>query len=86
MSQAGQHLLRVLGLTAVLDIVKPGQSVFMCSYGSGAGSDGFIFRITDRITGVQDLALKTTDYLDKNQVYLEYGAYAKYRKKIRMGE
>jgi len=75
-----------MGLTAVLDIVKPGMSVFMCSYGSGAGSDGFIYRITDRITEVQDLALKTTDYLDKNQMYLEYGTYAKYRKKIRMGE
>ena len=58
----------------------------MVSYGSGAGSDGFIYRVTDRITEVQDLALKTTDYLDKNQMYIEYGTYAKYRGKIRKGE
>jgi hydroxymethylglutaryl-CoA synthase len=75
-----------MGLTAILDIARPGQLVLMCSYGSGAGSDGFIYRITDRITEAQDLAPKTTDYLDKNQMYLEYGTYAKFRKKIRMGE
>lgn len=75
-----------MGLTAVLDIAKPGQEVLMVSYGSGAGSDAFIYRVTDRITKVQDLAPKTTDYLDKNKVNIEYGTYAKFRGKIRMGE
>jgi len=74
-----------IGLTAILDIAKPGQRILMVSYGSGAGSDGFLYRVTDRIGEVQDLAPKTTDYLDKNQVYLDYGTYAKYRGKIRKG-
>jgi hydroxymethylglutaryl-CoA synthase len=72
-----------LGLTATLDIAKPGNMILLVSYGSGAGSDAFIFRVTDRIDEVRDLAPRTRDYLDRNKVYLEYGAYAKYRRKIR---
>jgi hydroxymethylglutaryl-CoA synthase len=75
-----------MGLTAVLDVAKPGQLIFMVSYGSGAGSDGFIYRVTDRISKVQDLALKTTDYLDRETIQLDYGTYAKFRGKIRMSE
>ncbi len=75
-----------MGLTAILDVAKPGQEILMVSYGSGAGSDAFIYRVTDLITKVQDLAPKTVDYLDKNKVYIDYGTYAKFRRKIRMGE
>jgi len=72
-----------LGLTATLDIAKPDQLIMLVSYGSGAGSDGFVFRVTDRIDEVRDLAPRTRELLDRNKVYLEYGAYAKYRRKIR---
>ncbi len=75
-----------IGLTAVLDVAEPGQSILMVSYGSGAGSDGFIYSVTDRIREVRDKAPGTTDYLDRNKVHLDYGTYAKYRRKIRMGE
>jgi len=75
-----------MGLTSVLDVAKPGQEILMVSYGSGAGSDAFIYRVTDRITEVQDLAPKMTDYLDKHKMHLEYGTYTKFRNKIRMGE
>jgi hydroxymethylglutaryl-CoA synthase len=71
-----------IGLTSTLDIAEPGQLILMVSYGSGSGSDGFIYRTTDRLPEVQDLARKTTDYLDKNQHYLDYGTYAKFRGKI----
>ena len=72
-----------LGLTAILDVAKPGDRVMMVSYGSGAGSDGFIWRITDRITEVQDVAPKTWAQVEDRPIYLDYGTYAKFRGKIR---
>jgi hydroxymethylglutaryl-CoA synthase len=75
-----------LGLSAILDVAKPGNRILMVSYGSGAGSDAFIFKCTDELPAMQDKAKKTRDYLDKNQKYLAYGEYAKYRKKILKNE
>ncbi|MFC1706461.1 hydroxymethylglutaryl-CoA synthase [Planctomycetota bacterium] len=75
-----------IGLTAILDIAKPGDRILMCSYGSGSGSDSFIFTVTDRITEVQELAPKTRSMLEDDPIYLEYGAYAKFRHKIRKAE
>ncbi|MFH1724329.1 MAG: hydroxymethylglutaryl-CoA synthase [Elusimicrobiota bacterium] len=75
-----------LGLTAVLDVAKPGDNILVVSYGSGAGSDGFVFRTTKRIKEVQDLAPKTRELLDNDKRYLNYGTYMKFRKKIRMAE
>jgi hydroxymethylglutaryl-CoA synthase len=75
-----------LGLTATLDISKPGDLILIVSYGSGAGSDAFIFRVTDRIDEVRDLAPKTRELLAKNRNYLDYGTYAKFRQKIKKAE
>jgi hydroxymethylglutaryl-CoA synthase len=75
-----------MGLTAVLDVAKPGDLIFMVSYGSGAGSDAFVWRVTERITEVRDLAPKTRVMLDTGKIYLQYGSYAKYRRKIRKAE
>jgi hydroxymethylglutaryl-CoA synthase len=75
-----------LGLTAVLDVAAPGDRILMVSYGSGAGSDGFIFRVTDRLAAVRGRAVSTRALLDNNKVYLDYGVYAKYRRKIRKAE
>ncbi|MDI6778807.1 MAG: hydroxymethylglutaryl-CoA synthase [Bacteroidota bacterium] len=74
------------GLAAILDVAKPGDLIFMVSFGSGAGSDGFIFRVTDEITKVQDRAVKTRELLDNNKIYLNYGEYAKFRRKIKLNE
>ena len=74
------------GLSAILDIAKPGDKIFMVSFGSGAGSDGFIFQATDRIAEVQDKAPKTRDMLAGKKIYLEYGQYAAYRRKILFNE
>ncbi|MEA2030371.1 MAG: hydroxymethylglutaryl-CoA synthase [candidate division Zixibacteria bacterium] len=72
-----------IGLTSTLDVAEPGDLILMCSYGSGAGSDSFIWKVTDRIKEVQDLTVKTATLLDENKVYIDYGTYAKYRHKIR---
>jgi len=73
-----------MGLTAVLDAAKAGDRVLMVSYGSGAGSDAFIWKVTDRIEQVRDEAPKTWDMLTKNVKYIDYGTYAKFRGKIIM--
>ncbi len=75
-----------LGLTATLDIAKAADTILLVSYGSGAGSDAFVIRVTERIDEVRDLAPRTRTMLDSNKVYLDYGVYAKYRRKIRKAE
>jgi hydroxymethylglutaryl-CoA synthase len=75
-----------MGLTAVLDVAKPGDMIFMCSYGSGAGSDGFIFKATDRLKEVQDMCTHTRSQLDGYKRYIDYGTYAKFRHKILKAE
>ncbi len=72
-----------LGLTAVLDVAKPGDRVLMVSYGSGSGSDGFVWRVTENIGTVQKLAPQTRQQLEDRPIYLDYGTYTKFRGKIR---
>jgi len=74
------------GLTAILDIAKQGEYIFMVSFGSGAGSDAFVYKTTEIITEIQDKAPKVRDMLESNKIYLDYGAYAKFRRKIIMNE
>ena len=71
-----------LGLTATLDIAKPGDRILIVSFGSGAGSDAFIFKVTERIKEVQDKAPKTWGIINGKKFYLDYGTYAKFRGKI----
>ena len=74
------------GLSAVLDIAEPGDLILITSFGSGAGSDSFIFRATERIKEVQDKAKKVWEQIKDNPIYLDYGTYARYRRKILMNE
>jgi hydroxymethylglutaryl-CoA synthase len=71
-----------LGLAATLDVAKPNELILMVSYGSGAGSDAFIFKTTERLVEVRDKAPLVKKQLDEYKIYLEYGQYAKYRHKI----
>jgi hydroxymethylglutaryl-CoA synthase len=71
-----------MGLAATLDEAKPGEMILLVSYGSGAGSDAFVFRATERLPEVRDLAPRVRTQLDQHKFYIEYGVYAKYRGKI----
>ena len=70
------------GLAAILDAARPGDLILMVSFGSGAGSDAFIFQATDHLPGIQDRAPKIRALLGQNRRYLDYGQYARYRRKI----
>lgn len=75
----------MLGLAAVLDIAKPGQKIFMVSYGSGAGSDAFIWETTSALARVQQIRQKrqelVTQQILKKQ-YVDYVGYLKQTHKI----
>lgn len=64
----------LFGLAAVLDIAKPKDKIFFVSYGSGAGSDGFVFEVTKNISKLQKKLLPTEKkIMDKEYIsYLEY--------------
>ena len=68
----------MLGLTAILDIAKPGDRILMTSYGSGAGSDSFDLLVTERINAIRDRAPKTRDYIAR-RTQIDYATYARYR-------
>ena len=71
-----------LGLCAVLDKAAPGEHILLVSYGSGAGSDAFVFTVTDRIEQVRTLAPTVEEILSRPTVQLDYAHYARFRKKI----
>jgi len=71
----------MVGLTAVLDVAHPGDRILLVSYGSGAGSDAFSLRVTDRLPDRQARALKTQDYIAR-RVEIDYATYARYRGKL----
>jgi len=68
------------GLSAVLDVAKSQQKVLICSYGSGSGSDAFIFNITKNISKLKRIDT-VSEQLDKKK-YINYGEYLKLMRKI----
>ncbi|MFH1222015.1 MAG: hydroxymethylglutaryl-CoA synthase [Candidatus Micrarchaeota archaeon] len=72
-----------LGLSAILDVAKPGAKILATSFGSGAGSDSFYITVTDKIEERRDLAPTTQYYIDK-KTYIDYATYIKYRRKLKV--
>lgn len=73
----------LLGLAATLDVAKPGDSIFVTSFGSGAGSDAFSIKVKDKIEEIRNGAPNVRDYISKAQ-YLDYAMYAKHKGKLRL--
>jgi hydroxymethylglutaryl-CoA synthase len=73
----------IIGLTAILDIAKPGERILMVSFGSGAGSDAFALRVNNSIEARRDLAPHTTDYIAR-RTQIDYATYTRYRGKLAM--
>lgn len=73
----------LVGLSAVLDIAKAGERIFVVSYGSGAGSDAFDIRVTDLVEARRAKAPSTQQYIAR-RIEIDYATYARYRGKITM--
>jgi hydroxymethylglutaryl-CoA synthase len=71
----------LIGLAATLDLAEPGDRIFVTSFGSGAGSDAFSIKVTDKIEEIRNGAPSVRDYLGK-AVYLDYAIYAKHKGKL----
>ncbi len=73
----------LIGLAATLDVAKPGDRIFVTSFGSGAGSDAFSISVKDRIDDIRNNAPKVRDYIGNAQ-YLDYAVYAKHKGKLKI--
>jgi hydroxymethylglutaryl-CoA synthase len=70
------------GLAAILDVAEPDDLILITSFGSGAGSDSFVLKATERLPDVQGRAATVRSMLDGPRHYVTYGEYAKFREKI----
>ncbi len=74
----------LIGLAAVLDSAKPGERIFLVSYGSGAGSDAFSFLVTEKIMeGGARMNPGVWEMIHGEKEYVDYALYAKHRKKLK---
>ncbi|MGH2582966.1 MAG: hydroxymethylglutaryl-CoA synthase [Anaerolineales bacterium] len=73
----------IIGLTAILDIAKPGERIMLVSFGSGAGSDAMVLRVTDSIKGRPELATTTEEYIAR-RTEVDYAEYVRMRGKLAM--
>ena len=75
-----------LGLASVLDVAKPGDRIFITSYGSGAGSDAFDITVTENIKSYKREKAATVAETIADTVQLDYAKYAMYKEKIVLPE
>jgi len=68
----------IIGLTAILDIAKPGDRILLVSFGSGAGSDAMDLLVTDKILDSRERAPKTQDYISR-RTEIDYATYVRMR-------
>lgn len=72
----------LIGLAAILDSASAGETIFMVSYGSGAGADGFVFEVTDKIVDFRKKQKETViDQIEKKK-HVSYVEYLKMTNKI----
>lgn len=64
----------LIGLVSVLEKAKESDLIFLASYGSGAGSDGFVFRVTKNINKKRQPFQTALN----NKQYIDYPTYLKF--------
>lgn len=76
--------IALAGLSATLDVAKPGDTIFVTSYGSGAGADAYSLVVTEALLERRDRAPLTAAYLAR-QEFVDYAVYVKWRNELVLG-
>lgn len=76
----------LLGLVNILDHAEPGDRIFMCGYGSGAGSDAFDITVTKNIARYPRGDDERLESRLAETTMVDYATYAKFRGKLVMAE
>ena len=71
----------LLVLANILDNARPGEKILVTSFGSGAGSDSFLFKVTENIKKLNDV--KTIQSYIDNKKYVDYATCCKWNGAIR---
>lgn len=72
----------LIGLASALDVAQPGERIFYCSYGSGAGSDAFAFTAAPKIAD-RRRSSTVASFLNRRKLIAGYGQYLKMMGSIR---
>ncbi len=64
----------LMGFVSVMESAKKGDLIFLCSYGSGAGSDAFVFRVTENLKKRKREFEKRIE----DKIYINYQTYLKF--------
>ncbi len=75
----------MISLIAVLEQARPGQKIFLVSYGSGAGSDAFLLQTTEKILNFQAKVIEqknTIKQMMQDKTYISYTQYLKQTHRI----
>lgn len=63
-------------MAAILDIAIPGDKILMAAYGSGAGSDSYIFTVTEKILGKKERLIPVIEQIESpHREYVDYSFY-----------
>lgn len=68
----------LMGLVAVLEVAKVGDLLFLVSFGSGAGSDAFVFKVTNNLKKRR----KNFSQVVSQRKYIDYPTYLKFMQTI----
>jgi len=67
-------------LATVLDMAEPGDRILMTSYGSGAGSESYIFTVTKEIERKRERSIPVKQQIESpHKEYVDYNTYRKWK-------
>jgi len=70
-------------LAAVLDMADPGDRILMTSYGSGAGSESYIFTVTKEIYKKRERSIPVRQQIENpHREYVDYNTYREWKEMI----